>query len=64
MIKFEKLRLRNDFTTDTEVESLIGRAELVILTFSQLELVVAIESIDARESILVDNQQKKRRVMW
>ena len=43
-------------TTDTKVESLHGRAELVTPTFSRLELVAATESIDARES---DSQSVK-----
>jgi hypothetical protein len=56
LIEFEKLRLGNDFTTETEGESLIGRAELITPTFSQLELVAATESIVARES---DSQSVK-----
>ena len=40
----------DDFTTDTEGESLIRRAELITPTFAQLELVATTESIDARES--------------
>jgi len=48
--------LGNDFTTDTEVEPHIGRAELVTPMFLQLELVAATESIDARES---DSQSEK-----
>jgi len=58
-MEFEKLRLGNDFTTESEGESLIGRAELVTPTFPQLELVAAAELIDARDSKLADSQSVK-----
>jgi len=37
--------------TDTEVETVIGRAKLETPTFSQLESVAATESTNAREAM-------------